>query len=116
MIILWSIRSKLRVFTLGFYSNHLKTIRLHRAELLERIDLWASRLVSLDVQAAYDLQEVHFLKDHPLKAELPPNFECNDELRVNAVNAILGEQALAELNAHPRVHERIEQEDFSSPW
>lgn len=102
---------KLRVPFLGFYSNRLKTIRLHRAELLERVVLWAPSLVHLNVQAAYDLNEIHFLKDHALKAQLPSNFCCNDQLRVDTTNAILGEQAVAELNAHPRVSETIENDD-----
>lgn len=51
---------KLRVGNLGFYSNRLKSIRLHRAELLTRIDLWAPVLEYLNVQAAYDLEEIHF--------------------------------------------------------
>jgi len=48
---------KLMVRHLKFASNHLKSIRVHRAEVLRRIDLWAPRLTILDVQAAYDLQE-----------------------------------------------------------
>lgn len=102
---------KLRVPFLGFFSNQLRTIRLHRAELLQRIDLWAPRLVRLDVQAAYDLNEIYFLKEHSLSAQLPPNFVCNEELDVNYTNAILGEQAVAELNAHPRIRESIETDD-----
>jgi hypothetical protein len=93
---------KLSVPCLGFYSNHLRTIRLHRAELLQRIDLWAPRLFNVDVQAAYDLNEVHFLKEHSLAAQLPPNFVCNEELKVNYTNA------MAELNAHPLIRESIE--------
>lgn len=105
---------KLRVSYLGFYSNSLRSIRLHRAELLARIDLWTPNLVDLNVQAAYDLHQVHFLKDHALKSQLPSDFRCMEELRVNSANAILGEQALAELNAHPRVRETIVNEDYSS--
>jgi hypothetical protein len=102
---------KLRVGHLRFASNHLKYIRLHRAELLERIDVWAPRLTQLDVQAAYDLDEIYFLKNHPLERDLPANFVCREELTVNAINACLGRQAMAELNAHPRVHGEIEMED-----
>lgn len=47
---------KLRVEYLGFYSNRLKSIRLRRAELLTRIDLWTPVLENLNVQAAYDLE------------------------------------------------------------
>ena len=93
---------KLRVSHLGFASNHLKSIRLHRAELLERIDLWAPRLVDLNVQAAYDLNEIHFLKKHDLMKELPANFAFGDELCVNATNANLGAHAIESIVAHPR--------------
>jgi hypothetical protein len=80
-------------------------ILLHRAEVLQRIDLWAPRLFNLDVQAAYDLNEVHFLKEHSLAAQLPPNFVCNEELKVNDTNA------MAELNAHPLIRESIEMDE-----
>jgi hypothetical protein len=98
---------KLSVGYLHFYSNSLRSIRLHSAELLTRIELWAPVLESLDVQATHDLEEIHFLKDHALKARLPPHFVCNDELHVNAANATLGNQALEELNAHPLVLKTI---------
>lgn len=98
---------KLSVGYLRFYSNSLRSIRLHSAELLTRIELWAPVLESLDVQATRDLEEIHVLKDHALKARLPPHFVCNDELHVNAANATLGNQALGELNAHPRVLKTI---------
>jgi hypothetical protein len=99
---------KLRVERLKFASNHLESIRLHRAELWSRIDLWAPRLTNLDVQSAYDLEEIHFLRDHHhssalLKRQLPRNFQCREELCVNAMNACLSRQALEALRAHPRV-------------
>lgn len=103
---------KLRVPYLVFASNQLRRIRLHRAELLERIDLWAPNLIDLNLQAAYDLHEIHFLDNHELKEQLPPNFRCTETLRVTSTNAILGDQALSELNAHPRVRQTIENEDF----
>lgn len=93
---------KLRVDYLKFASNHLRSIRLHRAELLGRIDLWAPRLTNLNLQAAYDLQEVHFLKDHALKKDLPENFRFSSALNVDSTNAILGEQAVKAILAHPR--------------
>lgn len=107
---------KLRVGYLRFASNHLQSIRLHRAELHQRIELWAPRLTNLDVQAAYDLEEIEFLRDHPLKRELPDNFCFREELVVNAMNACLGQQAIAALRAHPRVHQEIEMDDPDFMW
>ena len=67
-----------------------------------RIDLWAPRLTNLNLQAAYDLQEVHFLKDHALKKDLPENFRFSSALNVDSTNAILGKQAVKAILAHPR--------------
>lgn len=93
---------KLRVGYLKFASNHLRHIRLHRPELLERIDLWAPRLEVLNVQAAYDLSEIHFLETHEIEKELPSNFRFHQELHVDSTNALLGEQAIESILAHPR--------------
>ena len=59
-------------------------------------------MVDLNVQAAYDLEEVHFLEEHPLKDDLPQGFSFDQELEVNATNVLLGEQAVEEILAHPR--------------
>jgi hypothetical protein len=97
---------KLLVRHLSFASNHLKSIRLHRPDLLGRIDVWAPRLKKLDLQAAWDIQEIHFLPTHPtLARDLPPNFVCPDELVVSTMNVNVKGQALAALRAHPRVYE-----------
>mmetsp|Transcript_28825 Transcript_28825/g.72398 ORF Transcript_28825/g.72398 Transcript_28825/m.72398 type:complete len:112 (+) Transcript_28825:310-645(+) len=73
---------KLRVGCLRFGSNALRSIRLHRAELLTYLALWAPRLENLDLQAAYDLECVEFV-DHPaLRAQLPAGFTCSAPLRV----------------------------------
>ncbi len=93
---------KLRVRHLKFASNHLETVCLHRAELLHCVDIWAPRLTKLSVQAAYDLSQVHFLKTHPLEAQLPSNFTFDEELSVNAENVDLGNQALDAIASHPR--------------
>lgn len=102
---------------LNFASNDLRSIRLHRAECLERLDLWAPRLTNLDVQAAYDLEQVHFQKNHALKHELGEDFGFDEPLRVNATNASLSRQAIGAIASHPRVDgprfqaEMIAQED-----
>ena len=95
---------KLRADYLKFASNHLKSISLHRAELLRRVDLWAPRLTNLNVEAAHDLAEIHFLEKHVLGDELPApeDFTFREELRVDASNACLGTQAVEAILAHPR--------------
>jgi hypothetical protein len=107
---------KLRVSHLGFYSNHLRSIRLHRAELMESLDLWTPNLVDLNIQACCDLECVKFLKDHVLQQDLPSNFVCHEELRVDAMNACLGPEAIEEINSHPRVHEPIDPDDGDDMW
>lgn len=102
---------KLRAEVLGMYSNTLRSIRLHRAECLRYLELWAPCLTRLDVQACYDLENIRFLGDHKLKAELPRNFDFGPELHVNAINACLGDAAMSALVNHPRVRRPIETED-----
>ena len=100
---------KLRADYLKFASNHLKSISLHRAELLRRVDLWAPRLTNLNVEAAYDLAEIHFLEKHDVLGDelqlplgSPEDFTFREELRVDASNACLGTQAVEAILAHPR--------------
>ena len=57
---------KLRVGYFNFASNQLRNILLHRAELFERVEIWAPCLTDLNVQAAYDLKEIDFIKYHTL--------------------------------------------------
>lgn len=109
---------KFRCGHLVFASNNLKSIRLHRAELLQRLDIWAPRLEDLNVQAAYDLEEIHFMESHSLEAELPDGFHHDAELHVNSTNISLGRQAKAAIRAHPRFHGALEQDHddyFGSP-
>ena len=94
---------KFRVPFLKFASNHLVSIRLHRAECLQYLELYAPRLTILDVQAAYDLDKIVFKDDHPtLKSKLPANFAFGERLHVNAVNALLGPTAKQAILSHPR--------------
>jgi len=103
---------KLRVPYLKFASNQLDNIRLHRAECLEYLELYAPRLTMLDVQAAYDLDEIKFNDTHPvLTQKLPKNFQFNQELEVNTVNACLGEGAKHAIAHHPRFYGDLEEGD-----
>lgn len=103
---------KFRVSKLVFASNHLKKIRLHRAELMSHLEIWAPKLVSLNVQACYDLDSIQFLKTHPLKKDLPENFSCSLPLSLDVENACLGQIAIQALSEHPRVDSRKLSEDL----
>ncbi|CAJ1960628.1 unnamed protein product [Cylindrotheca closterium] len=94
---------KLRVPYLKFASNELDNIRLHRAECLEYLELYAPRLTMLNVQAAYDLDVIKFVDTHPvLSKKLPKDFDFEEELEVNVENACLGEEAKHAIWLHPR--------------
>jgi hypothetical protein len=95
---------KFRVGYLVFASNHLETIRLHRAECMSNLQLWAPNLIRLDLQACYDLDSITFLENHPLKKDLPKNFSCSEPLSLNVENACLGPKAVEALSNHPRVN------------
>ena len=103
---------KCRVPYLKFASNQLDNIRLHRAECLEYLELYAPRLTMLDVQAAYDLDDIKFVDTHPtLSAKLPTNFRFNKELEVNSLNACLGESAKHAINNHERFYGELQEDD-----
>lgn len=63
------------------------------------------RLVMLDMQAAFGLKTIHFLKRHALGRELPDDFEFDKELKINRLNASLSGQAVRALESHPRVQD-----------
>ncbi|CAJ1960630.1 unnamed protein product [Cylindrotheca closterium] len=103
---------KLRVDYLMFASNKLDNIRLHRAECLEYLELYAPRLTMLNVQAAYDLDVIKFVDTHPvLSKKLPKNFRFNRELEVNTVNACLGGEARHAIEHHPRFYGGLDDDD-----
>ena len=71
---------KLWIGHITFASNKLKTIRLHRADNLSRLTVYAPRLTMLNLQSAYSLSTVSFLESHPtLSKSLPKNFHFNQE-------------------------------------
>mmetsp|Transcript_7250 Transcript_7250/g.17760 ORF Transcript_7250/g.17760 Transcript_7250/m.17760 type:complete len:354 (+) Transcript_7250:173-1234(+) len=94
---IWGVRK------LTFASNALRRIRLHRCDGLLNLELWAPRIEHLDVQAAYDLEDIRFIENVELRDKLPSGFTCSAPLRVTAVNANLGAMARENLLAHPRV-------------
>jgi len=99
---LWSNRH------LRFVGPKLEYIRLHRAESLEHLELWAPNLQKLNLQACYDLRRVHFLPTHPLAKKLPANYRCPHRLHINVENANLSPQARHALQ-HPPGREVIMQ-------
>lgn len=93
---------KLRVGPeLHFASNDLKSIRLHRAELLCGLTLYAPRLLSLDLQACYDFYHRLVIKDsHPDF----PNMEGRPStFVVNTENACISPEIAQILRSHRRV-------------
>jgi hypothetical protein len=72
---------KLNVYgdTLTFASNSLKSFRMKRSDCLERIAVWSPRLETLFLLGMYNLREVNVLSksEHPLGAELTPDFELS---------------------------------------
>jgi hypothetical protein len=85
---------------LTFASNALKSVTLHRADSLTRLELWAPNLSKLNVQGCFGLDKIIFTKEHPLKALLPPGHR-SPRFRVNAANANLGPAARSALNNNP---------------
>jgi hypothetical protein len=85
---------------LKFASNALKSVNLHRADSLARLELWAPNLTKLNVQGCFGLDKIIFTKEHPLKALLPPGHR-SPRFRVNAANANLGPAARSALNNNP---------------
>ena len=103
---------KFRPGYLRFASNHLDKIRLHRAECLEVLEIYAPRLTKLDLQAAYDLDQILFHHNHStLSRKLPPDFRFTKELQVNSFNALLGSGAKRAIRSHPRFHGELEEDD-----
>lgn len=93
---------KLRVGELSFASNHLKYIRLHRAEMLYTLRLYSPVLEQVNLQGCYSLEELKILDDHPLKKKLPAS-QALSQFVVDATNACLSDEVVNELNSNPRV-------------
>ena len=93
---------KLRVGPeLDFASNNLKYIRLHRAELLESLSVYAPRLQELSLQACYGLDgELTILDSHPDHPSVPGRPSA---FFVNTANACISPSIARVLNSNPRV-------------
>jgi len=94
---------KLRVHPeLKFAGNDLQTIRLHRAECLERVSIYAPRLKELILQACYDLMNdgITILDTHP-DFTRPPGRGSN--FKVDTTNACINESIVRTLEGNPRV-------------
>ena len=91
---------KLRVGELHFASNELETIRLHRAELMCYLSVYAPKLKMLNLQACYDLNEIKLLDEHP-------NFikpaGAGSKFTVDTTNACITRSIANTLEQNPRV-------------
>ena len=85
---------------LKFAGNDLQNIRLHRAECLERVSIYAPRLKDLSLQACYDISEVELLDTHP-NFPRPPGRGSN--FTVNTTNASINQTIARALENNPRV-------------
>lgn len=92
---------KLRVGPeLNFASNDLESIRLHRAELLESLSVYAPNLKMLNLQGCYGLDgELTILDSHP-DFTLPPG--RGSTFKVNTTNACISRSIAATLERNPR--------------
>mmetsp|Transcript_10161 Transcript_10161/g.25486 ORF Transcript_10161/g.25486 Transcript_10161/m.25486 type:complete len:121 (-) Transcript_10161:131-493(-) len=88
---------------LTFASNALRSIRLHRAESLRELELWAPRLEKLDLQAVWDLDRIEFVENPALRAQLEEGFTFTAPLRVSVINGKIGANARRNLLEHPSV-------------
>ena len=94
---------KLRIHPeLNFAGNDLQTIRLHRAECLERVFVYAPRLKELILQACYDLSSggITILDTHPNFIR-PPGSSSN--FTVDTTNACINESIVRTLEGNQRV-------------
>eukprot|EP00918_Siedleckia_nematoides_P081867 GHVU01179452.1.p1 GENE.GHVU01179452.1~~GHVU01179452.1.p1 ORF type:complete len:305 (-),score=45.56 GHVU01179452.1:274-1188(-) len=83
-------------------SNELTSVRLHRAEATEILEMWAPKLVKLDLQAAYGVTDVNLLTTHRLAEDLPPGHELS-KFYLNVENCTFSARQLEEFESHPRV-------------
>ena len=103
---LWAFRH------IAFASNHLTDIKLHRSDSLSSIDLYAPRLLNLNLQACFGLELIRIRDAHPtLSGDLPDGFQPTRFL-VSTVNANLEPRLVRYLKQHPRANfENDEDED-----
>jgi len=89
---------------IAFASNHLTDIKLHRSDLLRSIDLYAPRLLNLNLQACYGLASIRIKETHAtLSDELPEGFQPT-RFSVSAMNANLEPRLVRYLQQHPRAN------------
>ena len=95
---------KFRVYsppTLHFASNELRYIRLHRAECLHSLSVYAPKLETLSLQACYGLDgDLTILETHP-NFTRPPGRPST--FLVDGTNACLSPSILQTLRNNPRV-------------
>ncbi len=92
---------KFRAQEMVFASSSLRHIRLHRAELLTDLTVYAPNLETLDLGACYGLEEIVLADTHPNRSQNPngklTKFDCI------ITNACLSDGAKRYLKRHPRV-------------
>lgn len=98
---------------LNFAGNDLQTIRLHRADCLESVSIYAPRLKELILQACYDLTEggITILDTHPDFIR-PPGRGSN--FKVDTTNSCINESIVRTLKGNPRVIWSGPDDDFGS--
>ena len=106
---------KLRVGPdLLFASNDLESIRLHRAEFLESVSVYAPKLRELNLQACYGLDgELDILESHPNFTSPHPGERSARPFVVNTTNACISPSIANVLRSEPRAI-WDEQEDGSA--
>ena len=88
---------------------------LRWADPLASLSIWAPNLKFLDLQACYSLEELVFPDTHSLASELPASHTPTD-FEVNIENANLSAEAMAALDANPRVLDVLDPEpDTTNP-
>eukprot|EP00918_Siedleckia_nematoides_P016154 GHVU01034801.1.p1 GENE.GHVU01034801.1~~GHVU01034801.1.p1 ORF type:complete len:421 (-),score=39.18 GHVU01034801.1:247-1509(-) len=83
-------------------SNELQSVRLHRAESTEILDIWAPNLVTLDLQAAWEMKELNILTTHRMARELPPGHQPS-KFDLNIENCSFSGSQVETFESHPRV-------------
>jgi hypothetical protein len=95
---------KLRIYPqIHFAGNDLQSIRLHRAECLTHLSIYAPNLVNLNLQACYDLADgdVTILDSHPNFTRPPTG--SGSKFTVDTTNACLNQSIIRTFQSHPRV-------------
>ena len=85
---------------LRFASNDLISLRLHRADILSEISIYAPRLAELNLQACYDIERIHILEEHP---DFSRPSGKPSTIIVETTNAVIPPKLAKMLVNHPRV-------------